>query len=404
MNTRGRSPYILWFIWVIWLPFCTPALIELWQAHPTRSHLVITLIEAALFVGIYLWATLYNAHLLVSITAPATRVPILIWLMIVAMTALSLALVLGNGPAWGSMFIFTAACAAGSLPTLQAALTLVALELIMVQGTLFGNLNWVDVAPGLGIIAIVGVVVMGVRRSVATERELRAAREEIASLAVMTERLRIARDLHDLLGHNLSLIALKSELARRLLAVAPERAAIEIGDVENVARTTLEEVREAVANYRQPTLANELHAASEILAAAGITYRCQEDNKQNAAALPAALEAVLSWAVREGVTNVIRHSHARQCVIRITHDQQRAGVEVLDDGPGPAVSPSTVATSNGGNGLRGLKERVVMLGGACETGFRATGGFRLSVSVPLAPKHLREDTADASSLSFQTQD
>lgn len=403
MNTRGRSPYILWLIWVIWLPFCVPAFIALWQAHPTRSHLVLTFIEAVLFVGLYLWATLYNAHLLVSATTPVTRAPILIWLMIAVMTVLSLALVLGDGPAWGSMFIFTAACAAGSLPTFQAVLTLVALELIMVLGTLLGNLNWTDVAPGLGIVAIVGIVVISVRRSIATERELRAAREEIASLAIMTERLRIARDLHDLLGHNLSLIALKSELARRLLAAAPERAAIEIGDVENVARTTLEEVREAVANYRQPTLANELHAASEILAAAGITYRYQEGSKRNAAALPASLEAVLSWAVREGVTNVIRHSHARQCVIHMTRDQQCACIEVLDDGPGSAVSPSTVTASNGGNGLRGLKERVVTLGGTCETGLRTTGGFRLSVSVPLAPEHLRENTADAS-LSFQAQD
>jgi two-component system sensor histidine kinase DesK len=200
----------------------------------------------------------------------------------------------------------------------------------------------------------------------------------------MTERLRIARDLHDLLGHNLSLIALKSELASKLLKVAPERAASEISDVESVARSTLEEVREAVSNYRQPTLTNELHAASEILAAAGIAYHYQGADIAPEA-LPTPLEALLSWTVREGVTNVIRHSHARQCTIRVARDQQSAAVEVLDDGSGRTPQPEMAATAGkGGNGLRGLQERVAALGGKCETGPRATGGFRLAVSVPLA--------------------
>lgn len=400
LSTRKRSPYLLWSIWVIWLPFCTPAIVQLLQSHPTQPHLVATLAGAALFIGIYLWITLRNAHRLVTPTAAGKYAFVPVWLSIVALTALSLILVISNGPIWGSMFIFTVACAAGSLPTLQAALVLIALELMIVIGTWHGHFNWADVAPGLGYVAVVGVVVMSVRRSVATERELRAAREEIESLAVMTERLRIARDLHDLLGHNLSLIALKSELARRLLSVAPERAAIEIGDVESVARTTLEEVREAVTNYRQPTLANELHAASEILAAAGIAYRYQGD-ENNADTLPTPLEAVLSWTVREGVTNVIRHSHARQCVIQVTRDKQRVGVEVLDDGQETATLASAATSGHGGNGLRGLKERVVTLGGACEMGVRATGGFRLAVFVPLAHKHL-QGTPASFALSSQS--
>ncbi len=236
-------------------------------------------------------------------------------------------------------------------------------------------------------------------RSVATERELRAAREEIAGLAVMTERLRIARDLHDLLGHNLSLIALKSELARRLLSGSPERAALEISDVENVARTTLEEVREAVTNYRQPTLANELRAASEILAAAGIAYHYQ-NVAGNTEALSTQLEAVLSWAVREGVTNVIRHSRAHQCTIHMTRDKQRAGIEIIDDGQGsatPATAPVLSGNADkGGNGLRGLKERVMTLGGECETGPQTTGGFRLAISVPLAQRNHPRNVSGAS--------
>ncbi len=217
-----------------------------------------------------------------------------------------------------------------------------------------------------------------------TSRELRSAREEIARLAVTNERLRIARDLHDLLGHNLSLIALKSELARRLLTVAPERAATEISDIETVARTTLQEVREAVASYRQPTLASELQGAQEILAAAGIAYRYEGD-AEIIATLPASIEAALSWVVREGVTNVIRHSRAHHCTIRLNRSSNTVRVEVIDDGSGvPLTVTSTGSLTGSGNGLRGLSERVSALGGSCEVGPRKEGGFRLAVALPLA--------------------
>ncbi|HXR65802.1 MAG TPA: histidine kinase, partial [Ktedonobacteraceae bacterium] len=354
--TVNRSPYLLWLIWVIWLPFAVPAFIDIFLAHSTLPHLIVSLAGAALFFGIYLWFTLRNAQRLIATTAPTERTPALAWLPIIALTMLCSLLVLSNGLAWGTLFVFTAAYAAGRLPLVQAALALIALELIVILGTLLSHLGWSESISGIKLIAAVGVVVISLARSVATERELRVAREEIAGLAVMTERLRIARDLHDLLGHNLSLIALKSELARRLLSASPERAALEISDVENVARTTLEEVREAVTNYRQPTLANELHAASEILAAAGIAYHYQNGESSTVDALPTQLEAVLSWAVREGVTNVIRHSHAHQCVIHMTRDKQRAGIEIIDDGQGSAT-PAALAGSlgnagNGGNGLR----------------------------------------------------
>jgi two-component system, NarL family, sensor histidine kinase DesK len=393
--TTSRSPYLLWTMWVIWLPFAVPAFIELFQSHSTLLHLIASLIGAALFFGIYLWFTLRNAQRLIAATPPAVHAPVLTWLPIIALTVLSFLLVLSNGLAWGIFFIYTAAYAAGRLPIVQAALVLVALELIVILGTLFSHLDWSNTIEGIKLIAAVGVVVISLAHSVATERELRAAREEIAGLAVMTERLRIARDLHDLLGHNLSLIALKSELARRLLSASPERAALEISDVENVARTTLEEVREAVTNYRQPTLANELHAASEILTAAGIAYHYQ-NGESSTEALPTQLEAVLSWAVREGVTNVIRHSHAHQCMIHMTRDKQRAGIEISDDGQGPAMAGSLGNAGNGGNGLRGLKERVMTLGGECETGPRTTGGFRLAISVPLAQSNHHRNASSAS--------
>lgn len=384
-RTRGRSPYLLWLIWMVWLPFLFSAIAQFLQSQPAWPRLLGGLAGATLFAGLYAWATLRNAQRLLATVAPVERRPLLAaWLPVIALATLSTTMVVIEGPVWGSLFIFTAAYAAGRLPVMQAAGTLLGLCAIIALGVLRGHLDGSNAASGIALVTIVGVVVILLVRSVATERELRVAREEIARLAVMTERLRIARDLHDLLGHNLSLIALKSELARKLLNVAPERAAGEIGDVENVARSTLEEVREAVSNYRQPTLANELHAASEILSAAGIAYRYQ-GTEIAPEALPTQLEALLSWTVREGVTNVIRHSHARQCTIHVTRDQHNAGVEVLDDGPVRTPQPDTTsAPGKGGNGLRGLKERVAALGGECETGPRATGGFRLAVSVPLA--------------------
>src|SRR5262249_47027061 len=147
----------------------------------------------------------------------------------------------------------------------------------LVALVLFG----VGIHAGLGFavwpatfVAIPGFVVIAFVRSMATSRELRAAREEMAAAAAVAEgRWRIARDLHGRLGHSLSLIAQKSELAGRLALQSPERAASEIRDIENAARTALAEVREAIADYRQSTLASELAGASQLLAAAGIAYR-----------------------------------------------------------------------------------------------------------------------------------
>lgn len=232
-------------------------------------------------------------------------------------------------------------------------------------------------------IVVPGFVVIALVQSVKTSQQLRAAREEVASLAAVTEeRLRIARDLHDLLGHNLSLIALKSELARRLIDVAPERAATEIGDIESVARRALQEVREAVAGYRQPSLAGELTGAREILAAAGITYRYEGDECASRG-LPATVDAALAWAVREGVTNIIRHSHARSCTLSLQRSAREMGVEIVDDGISASGMLGPASEQAPGNGLRGLTERIHALGGMCEFGPQANGGFRLFVRMPL---------------------
>jgi two-component system sensor histidine kinase DesK len=246
--------------------------------------------------------------------------------------------------------------------------------------------TWVLGAPaGLGSFVIpavaLGLWATAFVSQVSTVAELRAAREELARLAVAEERLRFARDLHDLLGHSLSLITLKNELAGKLLPASPEQAAKEIHEAEAVARRALREVREAVAGYRQPTLVEELHGAEEMLTAAGIA--CRIENV--AGLLPKSIEAMLAWVVREGTTNVIRHSHARHCTIRLVREDGTVRVEVRDGGIAREVPRDQTDGSSGGNGLAGLAERVADLAGAeFEAGPCPEGGFRLCVRLPIA--------------------
>jgi two-component system sensor histidine kinase DesK len=190
----------------------------------------------------------------------------------------------------------------------------------------------------------------------------------------------VARDLHDLLGHTLSLITLKSELAGRLVDRQPAQAAQEIREVEQEARRALREVRQAVTAYRQPTLRGELEGARQLLAAAGIECMIEDA----AEALPLAVDGVLAWAVREGVTNVIRHSRARHCTLRVAVAPGSARVELTDDGQPAEVRAEGAATP--GSGLSGLAERVAAVGGQLEAGMMTVDGkrgFRLWVSVPI---------------------
>jgi two-component system sensor histidine kinase DesK len=212
-------------------------------------------------------------------------------------------------------------------------------------------------------------------------RELLAARLELAETAVAEERIRIARDLHDTLGHSLSVIALKSELARRVLADDPVRAADEIADVERTAREGLASVRETVSGYRQSTLAMELAGARDALRAAGIRGNVEPAPE----GLPREVDALLGWAVREGVTNVLRHSDARSATIRVFDDGARRGVEIVDDGRGASggADGPRIGDRDGGFGLTGLRERAGRLGGGVEAGALGERGFQLVVTVPV---------------------
>jgi two-component system, NarL family, sensor histidine kinase DesK len=225
----------------------------------------------------------------------------------------------------------------------------------------------------LGLLGI-GAAMIAMGEIMRTNRELLHARQEVARLAVADERARFARDLHDLLGHSLSVIALKAQLARRRLPDDPEQAAADVADIEAVTRDALREVREAVSGYRRPQLDAELDGARTALDAAGISTTIERP----AVDLPAEVEAALAWTVREAATNVIRHSGATHSTIRVVPALGQATVEVIDDGRGVNGEPA------GGSGLLGLQERVRMAGGRLEAGPRQDGpGFRVCAVVPI---------------------
>jgi two-component system sensor histidine kinase DesK len=201
-------------------------------------------------------------------------------------------------------------------------------------------------------------------------RRLRKANEEIEHLAKLAERERIARDLHDVLGHTLSVITLKSELAGKLIDRDPQRAGKEIREVEEISRQALSDVRDAIRGYRSKGLVAELAQAKSTLETAGVAVRCDASTTVK---IPAVQEGVLTMAVREAVTNVVRHAQARTCTLRLEQQNGSCRLEVEDDGRG--------GFQNEGNGLRGMRERVEMLGGTLTRDSHA--GTRLTITVPL---------------------
>jgi two-component system, NarL family, sensor histidine kinase DesK len=199
-------------------------------------------------------------------------------------------------------------------------------------------------------------------------QKLSLAQEEIEQLAKVAERERIARDLHDVLGHTLSLIVLKSELSGKLLDQNPERARKEIQEVEHIARTALAEVREAIRGYRAEGLAAELARARTTLDAAGVTLHCQSAAPKM---LPAQ-ETVLSLIVREAVTNIVRHAHASQCHISLEQNGPHIVLGIEDNGCG--------GIRYEGSGLRGMRERVESIEGSFQ--IASENGTRLLIEVP----------------------
>lgn len=367
-----------------WLPVCLLfPVVSLVREPRSPVRLLLALAALAFFAASYTWLMWPHPASSAARSRSQSRASLVLFAVLIALVVL-LGLTYGLAFLW--LFIGVSAIAGVLLPIRRAIVVVTVLIFLppVISVWITGgvvSVDWLQLIPLMLLVRALGLDMIGMNRLSSALRNLHATREELARLKVEEERMRVARDLHDLLGHTLSLITLKSKLAGRLVEQEPARAAQEIREVERVARQALREVREAVAGYRQPRLANEVDNARQLLEAAGIACSLE----YNGLELPAALDAVLAWAVREGVTNVIRHSHAQHCVIRLNRDDNSVRAEVINDGNRRERASS--ARDREGIGLSGLTERVTSLGGYIEAGpVRTPGktGFRMWVELPVA--------------------
>ncbi|MEU6536784.1 sensor histidine kinase [Streptomyces sp. NPDC047000] len=314
--------------------------------------------------------------------AVSTRVALLL------LAAVTTALAVGYGGTWLLFFPLLGLAIGASLrgPWLRrAGLTLAVLTCLAVG--LHGWSNAVSIMYGTLMSTMVTAAILSLNEAV---RDLRAAREELARNAVEKERQRFSRDLHDLLGHTLSVIVVKSEAARRLAPRDLDAALAQIGDIESVGRQALTEIREAVTGYREGSLARELSRASSALSAAGVTPVV----RRSGTPLTPQTEALLGWVVREAVTNVLRHSGAARCEIAVDSGPERVRLTVTDDGGGEQPGAAGTADGIGGTGLVGLTERLAVAGGSLTAGPAPRGGFTVTAELPAVLTGLPEVTAE----------
>lgn len=366
-NNKQRFVKLLWT--GIWLVYLSAPANDLLHGGHSAGVRILGWIGLAAFVTWYM--------LLLFRTGRGERNSVVLASLGV-LTAQSTLLALTLGREWLVLFVYVSIASGAALPPRMARWTIPGASALMTVVAL-ATPGGKSFLAGLLIPALLGGFAMtGVRELVRTTVALREARATVAQLAANEERLRLARDLHDLLGHSLSLITLKSELAGRMLPDHPDKAARQVADIEQVSRQALVDVREAVTGYRRPRLAAELAGAKVALTAAGVT-----------ADLPAAEpdltgiaedgETALAWALREAITNVVRHSGAGRCTVELLRRQTLDGpvLELIieDNGSGDQ--------SHGpGNGLTGLTERLEKAGGTMDAG-GTRQGFRLTARVPV---------------------
>lgn len=278
----------------------------------------------------------------------------------------------------GAFFIYAAGFAGQFQRPATGVRVIAAIAVVVIAEAWLGKVSIVSASWPLVFTILVGAINMHFWQVGRANARLRLAHDEIEHLAKVAERERIARDLHDLLGHTLSLIVLKSELASKLAERDVERARSEIRDVERISREALAEVRAAVSGYRAGGLKDELESARLALDTAGVALETDVDP----APLPPAHEAVIALAMREAVTNVVRHSGARKCRIALRVDAAACTLVVSDDGRG--------GTQPFGSGLAGMQERVELVGGTFVRD--GTRGTTLTITLPIQ-QALQQETA-----------
>jgi two-component system, NarL family, sensor histidine kinase DesK len=316
---------------------CVVAVIASWPRATPRSSLAVAILAAAVAAGSLAWSSWTPAWLLVAMSA-AVALPTRASLVAVPASALASAWTLSR---WGATR-----------------------DELLAQAF---------------VVLLAGAAAAAFSRLVSTADELRRTREELAEHAVARERERFSRDLHDTLGHTLSVVVVKAAVVRRLVPTDPAAAAQHAADIEQVARQAMAQLRDTVDGAVVPRLDDELRQAQAALAAAGIRATVRTDQ-----AAPAVAAAPLAWAVREGVTNVLRHSEASECRVEVTHAVGRVRLTITDDGLGaPAALDAATDAGRAGRrgGLDGLRARLSAAGGGLDVAPR-DGGFSLTAWVP----------------------
>ncbi|WP_327396550.1 sensor histidine kinase [Streptomyces phaeochromogenes] len=363
-NRKQRAVKLLWTS--IWLAYLSAPVSDLLHGGHSDGVRVLGLLGLVAFV-VWYFALIFRAG------RGESNGVVLGSLAVLAAQSSILSLTLGRE--WLVLFVYVSVASGAALPPRLARLTVPGVSALMTVIALSVPEGDEYLASLLLPALLGGFAMVGVRTLIRTTIELREARATVAQLAANEERLRLARDLHDLLGHSLSLITLKSELAGRMLPEHPDKAAQQVADIENVSRQAMVDVREAVTGYRRPRLAGELAGVRVALTAAGITAELPAE--PDLTGIASETESALAWALREAVTNVVRHSGARRCTVELVRRQTLEGpvleLSVEDDGGGAGSGP--------GNGLTGLRERLEKVGGELEAG-SARHGFRLLARVP----------------------
>ncbi|RFU42195.1 sensor histidine kinase [Actinomadura logoneensis] len=365
---RSRPRRALWA--AFGLIYIVPVVRVVAGYHGLR--LVLAALALALFVALYVATPLTMR----SWMHPAGRPTYVLFGLFAVLCA---ALPFAFGAEWAGMPIYLSIVAAMTLPLCGVPYAVVAAAALSALQSWYLGIG----RGGLLMIAMsalsLGLFMFAFRHARTLVQQLREARAETTRLAAANERLRIARDLHDLLGHSLSLIVLKSELARRMAARDLDRAFAEVNDIETVAREALRDVRATISGYRRRDLTGELDGARAVLTAAGI----EPVVRTAGTPLPDEADGLFGWAVREAVTNVVRHSRARRCEIVVRREPDAAVLSVTDDG---TAAQESAGSFTPGNGLTGLAERLATAGGEVTARPRPSGGFAVTARLPLPPE------------------
>jgi two-component system sensor histidine kinase DesK len=428
----GSGGPLRWFFSAVWLIYLIQPVSQLFGHQNTALWIIGGLAITVTFCVVY-----------VGVIGAWDSNPRLAQRGLAVIFALALLACVVYGSDWLPIWIYVSAATGFVIPGWRPAMLAV-----LGVGGCYALLSWLahfgvdDFLIDLLPVVLIGWAMSGFRMQIMLTRELSQARETVAKLAANEERLRLARDMHDLTGQSLSLVTLKSELARKMLARLPQTserdaAMSEVDDIGRVSRQTLQDIREAVSGYRRPTLAIEIITARTALEAAAIRLDDDPAVTLRSGTFDPDAEAALAWCLREAVTNVIRHSGAKSCRVRLTQQAGEISLEVSDTGrgfggrtaqprdnaaarrpgdggaqsrqasrvsrtpllagqepgaagqePGPAGQEPGPAQA-AGSGLRGMSERLAAIGGRLSLGHAAAGlggrGFRLVATVPETP-------------------